>query len=566
MKQLQKMIGNQAVIQAIQKGSPSADTRRESSPQAVNNKTGMPDQLKAGIERLSGLSMDDVRVHYNSSKPSELHALAYTQGSEIHIEPGQEKHLAHEAWHVVQQKQGRVAASKQFKGTAINDNPALEQEADRMGARAQGYKGTAFFSEANAPSSISAVEKITQLFADDYNKQRLIKARNTSKVEAMQLDHAVSQNTMRKLYEAMESIKLIALPAKNLYTHTKQAYIDFITKFDEMDESVEHEDPQTQQIKLKSILPNIRNNISPGFKITTGNPGSDLDPQIEMDRTGAISFKGARNKYLLELDNNIRWLSRLPIPKQDKVNSEDEYNEKLDVHLGAILNAITHSLDEIIKGKEPVFDSSIWYRNGKDEVAKYVKRVSAEWIKDEPTGMGGVKLPDLAETSLSWSFLLPSYNFKKNELSNKSKKQKKYVYEDDLTVNVSVKVPLDCWKHIYERHYIPTFAYDVQAINTFWKEDPQTAITSELLEKEINLLIDRKFNLRNLEDGYVEDIINEFVEKLFFQGLVEVDRQPNQVKVEVELKSIAPQDHTLGYGIEPNILRESEKYKLINKQ
>lgn len=32
----------------------------------------------------------------------------YSQGTDIHIGPGQEKHLPHEAWHVVQQKQGRV--------------------------------------------------------------------------------------------------------------------------------------------------------------------------------------------------------------------------------------------------------------------------------------------------------------------------------------------------------------------------------------------------------------------------------------------------------------------------
>jgi hypothetical protein len=55
----------------------------------VNN-TGLPDQLKSGIESLSGLSMDHVRVHYNSSHPAQLNALAYAQGSDIHLAPGQE--------------------------------------------------------------------------------------------------------------------------------------------------------------------------------------------------------------------------------------------------------------------------------------------------------------------------------------------------------------------------------------------------------------------------------------------------------------------------------------------
>lgn len=52
------------------------------------NKTGLPDDLKAGVEALSGFSMDDVRVHYNSSKPAQLQALAYMQGTEIHVGPG----------------------------------------------------------------------------------------------------------------------------------------------------------------------------------------------------------------------------------------------------------------------------------------------------------------------------------------------------------------------------------------------------------------------------------------------------------------------------------------------
>jgi hypothetical protein len=104
--------------------------------QRVENKTGMPDSLKSGVESLSGYSMDNVKVHYNSSKPAQLNALAYAQGSDIHVGPGQETHLPHEAWHVVQQMQGRVQPTIQEKGVGINDDVALESEADVMGARA----------------------------------------------------------------------------------------------------------------------------------------------------------------------------------------------------------------------------------------------------------------------------------------------------------------------------------------------------------------------------------------------------------------------------------------------
>lgn len=100
------------------------------------NLTGMPDRLKAGIEALSGMDLSDVRVHANSDKPAQLNAMAYAQGNDIHLAPGQERHLPHEAWHLVQQRQGRVKPTMQAKGVAINDNAGLEHEADVMGQRA----------------------------------------------------------------------------------------------------------------------------------------------------------------------------------------------------------------------------------------------------------------------------------------------------------------------------------------------------------------------------------------------------------------------------------------------
>lgn len=104
--------------------------------QRNENKTGMPDKLKSGVESLSGMDMSDVRVHHNSAKPMQFNALAYAQGNQIHLGPGQEKHLPHEAWHVVQQKQGRVSPTLQLKGAFLNNDKGLESEADVMGVKA----------------------------------------------------------------------------------------------------------------------------------------------------------------------------------------------------------------------------------------------------------------------------------------------------------------------------------------------------------------------------------------------------------------------------------------------
>jgi hypothetical protein len=109
------------------------------------NKTGLPDNLKSGVEALSGYSLDDVRVHYNSPKPAQLHAFAYTQGTDIHVAPGQERHLPHESWHVVQQMQGRVQPTMQLQGINVNDDAGLEHEADVMGGKIQRMKSNNYF-------------------------------------------------------------------------------------------------------------------------------------------------------------------------------------------------------------------------------------------------------------------------------------------------------------------------------------------------------------------------------------------------------------------------------------
>lgn len=103
---------------------------------------GLPQHLKMGIESLSGISMDHVQVHYNSDRPAQLNAYAYAQGSQIHLAHGQEHHLPHEAWHVVQQAQGRVKPTMQMKTRAlINDDSGLEAEADKMGMQASNLLG-----------------------------------------------------------------------------------------------------------------------------------------------------------------------------------------------------------------------------------------------------------------------------------------------------------------------------------------------------------------------------------------------------------------------------------------
>lgn len=104
----------------------------------------MPEAVQQKMESAFSADFSDVRIHAGSARAVALGALAYTQGSDIHVAPGRwapetmpgQELLGHELAHVQQQREGRVRATAQMKGVALNDDPALEREADVMGARA----------------------------------------------------------------------------------------------------------------------------------------------------------------------------------------------------------------------------------------------------------------------------------------------------------------------------------------------------------------------------------------------------------------------------------------------
>jgi hypothetical protein len=158
-----------AMSERLSEGRAKIPAPAPAPTQRAANSTGLPDRLKAGLEHLSGLAMDDVRVHFNSARPAQLQALAYTQGTEIHVGPGQERHLAHEAWHVVQQKQGRVRPTIQAKGLIINDDPALEREADRRGRQAEGAgEAVGELKSAAAPGAAGPIQRTILVGAKSY--------------------------------------------------------------------------------------------------------------------------------------------------------------------------------------------------------------------------------------------------------------------------------------------------------------------------------------------------------------------------------------------------------------
>jgi uncharacterized protein DUF4157 len=101
-------------------------------------------QVRGRMEDAFQADFSGVTIHPDSPRAAGLGALAYTEGASVHMAPGQydpgsrsgSELLGHELAHVVQQREGRVSATGQAKGLALNDDPALEQEADDRGQRA----------------------------------------------------------------------------------------------------------------------------------------------------------------------------------------------------------------------------------------------------------------------------------------------------------------------------------------------------------------------------------------------------------------------------------------------
>lgn len=130
---------------------------------ATRNLTGIPDRMKNQFEQMSGLSFDDVRVHYNSCQPKQLKAFAFTQAPDVYVGPGQERHLGHELGHIIQQKKGEVRADYRKDGTAVNTCAALEREADTL------EESAGFYLDYPACSlhSSSAFSPVAQLAPED---------------------------------------------------------------------------------------------------------------------------------------------------------------------------------------------------------------------------------------------------------------------------------------------------------------------------------------------------------------------------------------------------------------
>jgi Domain of unknown function (DUF4157) len=102
------------------------------------------DEVRRSVEHSLGTDLSSVSLHTDSAAADAIGARAFARGDDIHIAPGEpgaesregRELLGHELAHVVQQRHGRVAATAEVAGVAVNRAPRLEAEATRIGQAA----------------------------------------------------------------------------------------------------------------------------------------------------------------------------------------------------------------------------------------------------------------------------------------------------------------------------------------------------------------------------------------------------------------------------------------------
>ena len=261
------------------------------------NNTGMPDNLKAGIESLSGFSMDDVRVHYNSSKPATVQALAYTQGTDIHVAPGQEKHLPHEAWHVAQQMAGRVSPTTNINGMPVNDNAALEHEADVMGEKAVQCKffadGVEHYISLNKKSA--QLKKCIQRVGDKIRIESIPNAGEAPEVQAV-------RNSVREAYNRYVDEK------KNSRRTSRRTHEDTLKNVAVKNKKLAVKGYEDSQIEFKLSVDELVECLN-----SLNRPGLSVE---RYENTSSYSVNFGENRLFIIWVDNDRFVGRDPKPEE----------------------------------------------------------------------------------------------------------------------------------------------------------------------------------------------------------------------------------------------------------
>lgn len=392
-------------------------------------------------------------------------------------------------------------------------------------------------------------------FPDAYNQER----RETQGIDQsqVQMDHMVSQDTMKKFSNTFKILE-------RLTTDSNTKWVLIKSQLEQLRTAAKHSKGRHSLFSEEHLI-NIPQNIVPGLTNQVQGVGTEFDPEVEKTNSTANSDTidtTALSKNQFQMDIIMRKLDfligsasdllpRTPVD-QKKGNL---YNEEIDQDISDLVKQLTDCFTFINTTAEPVYDTQVWYDYQKDITSppKKVKKRPAEWIKDASTiQIGGTPVPAFDDYEDNFHF--ETFAIGKNTTIEK--------YQS--LIEVEIIIPAITWTHIYKRHYLPTFAGDRQAVNTFWKTDPHTYLTGagkpQLIE-EIQILLNRFFNfskaINKVESGNYEDKQGSHTSNKFFFQLnadsvceaIDEEEKVINYHVDVVIASMAPQSADIAFAL-----------------
>ena len=337
---------------------------KEIEPVLEKSSQGLPLKLKAGIEKRTGIDMSDVIVHYNSNVPTEKGLLAYTKGNHIYLASGQEKHLPHEAWHVVQQKQGRVNPTLFLQKEKFNINSDLENEADTMAPKIdkESKLPTSNLKKVRPPQEETIQPKLTEGALNVVGEQHSIS----------QEDRKAEQKFMTKILGInkkqiwLESEFKLGVPPKGRKKDKRPLADPFELRF-------------LQSLNYAKKI--TRDNYS--FSNRMPNFVETMQQQIQLLKKGkdGLELDGERKAYYYTLLETIKnWSS---IDLEECRTQLDGYYEELKTHIANERSILPSSLDEELGiGYERSVDMHKAVQIGADAGMKGVWKVGDQHVQD----------------------------------------------------------------------------------------------------------------------------------------------------------------------------------------
>lgn len=400
-------------------------------------------------------------------------------------------------------------------------------------------------------------------FPDAYNQERR-ESQGIDKSQ-IQMDHMVSQQTLKAFSNTFKVLENLTNDPKTKWELTKEKLPDL--RRAAILSKGEH------PLFSEAHLINIPKNIVPGLTNQIQEAGFEFDPEVEITETRENSeivdlTDLSRNQF--EMDIVIRELNLIvgsanEILPQTAVDQKKSnlYNEEIDESIAELVEQLTTCFTAMNAMKEPTYHQTVWTDYPTEDPAspKRVKKRPAEWIQDESKiTIGGTAAPThpIYETN----FVFETWAIGKDTELEK--------YTSEIAVNLTI--PEATWTHIYERHYLSTFAGDVQPVNTFWKADPYTYLTdtgSNELINELKILLKRSFNFsksKNIVDiGDEERLTGSHTSKQFFFQLnatsycndIQEEEKTINYEVDITIQSIAPQSPDLAFALKAEQLPQA---------